>query len=229
MPLHDHAIAFDLDGTLVDTAPDLVRALNACLEGSAVQTVSVDDVRPLIGQGAQAMIERAFARSQVHPGTGEVQNCLEVFLHHYSAHLADHSQPFAGALDCLEELRNAGASFRICTNKPRALTHKLLQALDLAQVFEAIVCPEDVAARKPDAAHVLAAIAPHAPRRALMVGDSINDLQAARAAGVAAILLSHGYSDTPAHDLGADLVLDHFAALADAIFAHFGPGSDGQP
>jgi len=229
MPLHGHAIAFDLDGTLVDTAPDLVRALNVCLEGSAVQTISVGDVRPLIGQGAQAMIERAFARSKVRPGTGEVHGRLEVFLRHYSAHLSDHSQPFAGAPGCLRELRSAGASLRICTNKPRALTHKLLQALDLAQGFDAIVCPEDVAARKPDAAHVLAAIAPHAPRCALMVGDSINDLQAARAAGVAAILFSHGYSDPPARELGADLVLDDFAGLADAVLAHFGAGSDGQP
>ena len=225
MRLNEHAIAFDLDGTLVDTAPDLVSALNVCLDGSAVPPVSVEDVRPLIGQGAQAMITCAFARAGVRPGTGEVQERLNIFLSHYSRHIAEHSRPYAGAVACLDRLRRAGASLRICTNKPRALTHSLVQALDLGRWFDDIVCPEDVPARKPDAAHVLAAIAPHAPANALMVGDSVNDLHSARAAGVAAILLSHGYSDPPAHMLGASLVLDHFDGLADAIFRHFGEKS----
>ncbi len=221
MRLDHHAIAFDLDGTLVDTAPDLVAALNACLEGSTVPPVNVDDVRPLIGQGAQAMIERAFARAGAQPEAGEIAQRLTVFLRHYSAHIAERSRPFGGAIACLEALRGAGASLRICTNKPRALTHQLVQALDMGSWFDAIICPEDVPARKPDAAHVLAAIAPCSPAQALMVGDSINDLESARAAGVAAILLSHGYSDPPARALGADLVLDHFSELAAAILAHF--------
>ncbi len=222
MPLNGYTIVFDLDGTLVDTAPDLVRALNVCMQGSGVDPISTPEVRNLVGQGARALIERAFAFGGITPDPADVDARLAHFLEDYSANIAEVSTVFDGAITCMEALKQAGARLSICTNKPEMLTHKLLDAFALTPHFDAIVCPENVSAKKPDAAHMLAAITPHSPKKALMVGDSIADLGSARAAGIPAILMSHGYSTPPAAELGADLVLDHFSALNDAVYRVFG-------
>ena len=218
MPLNGYTIVFDLDGTLVDTAPDLVRALNVCMQGSGVDPISTDAVRTLVGQGARALIERAFAFGKIKPKTEDVDARLVHFLADYSANIAEVSAVFDGAIESMNALKDAGARLSICTNKPEMLTHKLLDAFALKPYFDAVVCPENVNAKKPDAEHVLAAITPNSPDKALMVGDSIADLGSARAAGIPAILMSHGYSIPPASELGADRVLDHFSDLNDAIY-----------
>ncbi|PHS22532.1 MAG: phosphoglycolate phosphatase [Robiginitomaculum sp.] len=218
MPLNGYTIVFDLDGTLVDTAPDLVRALNVCMQGSGIDLISTHEVRNLVGQGARALIERAFALGGIMPDPGDVDARLVHFLEDYSANIAEVSTVFDGAEDCMDALKKDGARLSICTNKPEMLTHKLLDAFSLKPHFDAIVCPENVSAKKPDAAHMLAAIIPLNPKKALMVGDSIADLGSARAAGIPAILMSHGYSTPPAAELGADLVLDHFSTLNNAIY-----------
>ncbi len=220
MSLKGYSIAFDLDGTLVDTAPDLVRALNVCMRGSAVPETSTTQVRDLIGQGARALIERAFNKGGITPEVRDVDERLVHFLEFYSANIAINSRVFDGVIDCLTTLANAGARLSICTNKPEALTHNLLAALDLTAYFDGIFCPDNVSAKKPDPAHVQAAIAPAPPAKAVMIGDSFADLASARAAGVPVILMSHGYSDPPAIKLDADLVLDHFSQVYEAIL-HF--------
>ncbi len=221
MPLKGYTIAFDLDGTLVDTAPDLVRALNVCMKGSSVPAIGTKQVRDLIGQGARALIERAFAQGSITPEVRDVDERLAHFLEFYSANIAVRSHIFDGTTDCLSTLINARARLSICTNKPELLARKLIQALDLTCYFDGIFCPENVRSKKPDAAHVLAAIAPAPPARAIMVGDSLADLQSGRAAGVPVILMSHGYSDPPAIKLGADMVLDHFSQVSKAVFRLF--------
>ncbi len=217
MPLKGYCVTFDLDGTLIDTAPDLVRALNVCMTGSGVKQINTTQVRALIGQGARALIERAFAQGGVTPNSSDVDARLAHFLEDYSANIAQKSRVFDGAITCLDTLSEAGARLSICTNKPEALTLKVLQAFDLTRCFDAIMCPENVSAKKPDAAHVLAAIAPAAPDQSIMIGDSIADLNSARAARIPIILMSHGYSDPPVSELGADLVLDHFSDLCSSI------------
>jgi phosphoglycolate phosphatase len=218
MPLKGYSIIFDLDGTLVDTAPDLVRALNVCMQGSGIDPISVSQVRNLVGQGARALIERAYAFGGITPDTREVDARLLHFLEEYSANLSKLSIIFEGGLDCLQRFARDGARLSICTNKPEALTLKLLAEFDLTAHFDAIVCPENVSAKKPDAAHVLAAITPVPPGKAVMIGDSIADLDSARNAGVPAILMSHGYSNPPASELGADMVLDHFSQVPKAVY-----------
>jgi phosphoglycolate phosphatase len=213
MPLSGYTIALDLDGTLVDTAPDLVGALNVCMQGSAVGHTSVAQVRGLIGQGARALIERAFKQAGVSAQEEDIDRRFVLFLQEYSINIARHSKVFDGAVECLTALRGAGARLSICTNKPEKLTVKLLQALDLIHYFDAIVCPENVTTKKPDAAHVLAAIAPCRPEKSFMIGDSQPDLGSARAAGVPIILMRHGYCVEGADALGADRVLDNFSQL----------------
>jgi phosphoglycolate phosphatase len=213
MPLSGYAIALDLDGTLVDTAPDLVGALNVCMQGSAVGHTSVAQVRGLIGQGARALIEQAFLQAGITPQKDDVDRRFEHFLQAYSANIACHGKVFEGAVECLTALHDAGARLSICTNKSEKLTLKLLQALDLTRHFSTIVCPENVTAKKPDAAHVLAAITPCRPEKSFMIGDSKPDLDSARAAGVPIILMRHGYCTPGADALGPDRALDNFSQL----------------
>ncbi len=221
MPLSGYTLAFDLDGTLVDTAPDLVLALNVSMQGSGIGDVDISQVRNLIGQGARALIKRAFETNGIEPGEAEIDARLAVFLEYYYANITNKSQVFAGAITCLETLNNAGARLSICTNKSENLTLNLLHALDLKKYFDGIYCPENVSAKKPDAAHVLAAIAPSPVNKALMIGDSRADMQSARAAKVPILLMSHGYTDTPAHELGGDMVLDNFSQVPEAVFHTF--------
>ncbi len=218
MPLRGHTLAFDLDGTLVDTAPDLVRALNVCMQGSGLVPTRIEQVRAIIGQGARALIERAFSLGGITPTPDDVDKRLTHFLDDYAANIAQDSRVFDGVTGVLSALTNAGARLTICTNKAEVLTKKLLDAVELKQYFDAVVCPENVSAKKPDPAHLLRAIHPSSAAQAIMVGDSAADLQSARAANVPIILMSYGYSQPSATELGADIVLDHFNQIPDAVF-----------
>lgn len=220
-PLHDVTIAFDLDGTLVDTAPDLVRALNACMDDFGDEAIPIDAVRGMIGQGARALIERAFARTGRPADAADIDRRLAHFLDVYAAGIANESKVFDGAVTSVLALKEKGARVTICTNKPQELTHRLLDALAIARHFDAVFCPQNVSARKPDPAHVRAAIAPAIPARALMIGDSEPDLHAARAARVPVVLMRHGYSIAPVDSLGADYVLDGFGGFDAMISTHF--------
>jgi len=209
-------IAFDLDGTLVDTAPDLVRALNAAIAPAGLDSVPLSDVRAMVGRGARALIERAFANAgRAAPPEDELSGALELFLSVYREGIADLSRPFPGVEAALDELADAGARLSVCTNKPGWLAVPLLQALDLADRFERIVGAEDSPAKKPDPAHVLMALG-GAPVEAgdILVGDSRVDFEAARAAGAGIILFENGYDEKPVRMLGADRLFNSYKNLA---------------
>ena len=211
-------IAFDLDGTLVDTAPDIVPTLNLLLAQEGFEPLPFAEGRDLIGGGALALIERGFQRAGAEFSEVRAAALFERFLHLYAEHIADRSRPYPGVVEALGELRGAGARLAVCTNKQTRLSRSLLEKLGLAGFFEAIVGPDAAGARKPDPRHLEAAIAAAGgePRRAVMVGDAITDAEAARAAGVPLILVSFGDTETPAAELSPDILIDHFDQLPEA-------------
>ena len=208
-------IAFDLDGTLVDTAPDIVGTLNLLLLDEGLPALSIEDARPMIGRGAVALIERGFRAAGAPLAEGRVPALFARFIDIYRSRIADESAPFPGAVAALDALRGAGARLAVCTNKRTSLSVALLEAIGIADRFEAIVGADSVPASKPDAGHLVAAVERSGGRlsRALMVGDSGTDAAAARAAGVPLILVTFGYTETPVGELGADALIDHFDDL----------------
>jgi phosphoglycolate phosphatase len=206
------AVVFDLDGTLIDTAPDLGRALNALLAEHGRPAVEPAAVRHMVGDGAARLVERGFAATGGLPDT--LETLTRRFVAHYEAGIADASRPFPGVNDALQRLAAAGIALAVCTNKPDRLTFKLLDALDLRRHF-AVIAGGDVPARKPDRRHLLDVLARLRAEAsaALMVGDSANDVNVARNAGVAVVAVSYGYTTTPAAALGADALIDRLDQL----------------
>ena len=211
-------IVFDLDGTLVDTAPDLCAALNHALAVLDRPPVPAADVRHLVGHGARKLLERGLAASGV--STPElVEAGFPAFLGFYAAHIADSSRPYPGVEAALDALAAAGCTLAICTNKPAALSAALVTALGWDGRFAANLGFDSVPSPKPDPRHLLAAIAAAGgdPATTVFVGDSITDTMTARAASIRVIAVSFGFSDRPVAELGADIVIDHYDALLPAL------------
>jgi phosphoglycolate phosphatase len=216
--LRGAAIAFDLDGTLVDTAHDLIGTLNWLLAEEGHPPLPLAEARPFIGRGARWMIERGFQAAAAPLAPAQVQPLFERFIDRYEGHIADESRPFPGCVAALEALKADGARLCVCTNKLTGLSTALLNALDLTRLFDAIIGADAAPAIKPDRRHLETAIAAVGgdPARAIMVGDAATDAGAARAAGVPLILVSFGYTEIPVRDLGADILIDHFDELPNA-------------
>lgn len=213
------AIIFDLDGTLVDTAPDLVAALNAVLTAEGQAPISPSDLRHVVGHGVRAMFEHALLRASVDVSAERLANLTERFLAHYRTNIARDSRPFPRVPETLDRLATNGASLGVCTNKAHDLTELLLNELSLSRHFPAVFGGGRTPYNKPDPRHVFAVMRALNGncRRAVFVGDSSIDVQAARAAEIPVIAMSYGYTPVPVHELGADAVLDDFAQLPETI------------
>ncbi|HEY2069898.1 MAG TPA: HAD-IA family hydrolase [Rhizomicrobium sp.] len=211
------ALIFDLDGTLVDTAPDLLGALNAVLEAEGRRDLDTATLRHMVGFGARALIEQAMAATGEPTTQERLPTQLDRFITHYRAHIADASQPFPHVAEILARLKADGARLGVLTNKPQELTGPLLEKLDLARFFDAIHGAGRYAYVKPDPRVFQHVVDELGGGPSLMIGDSQTDLATARAAGVPAILMSYGYTPEPARNLGADLVLDDFSEVPDAV------------
>lgn len=219
--LHDlngATIAFDLDGTLVDTAPDLVGALNTILVQEALPPLPFDEVRLMVGRGARALLERGFAAAGSPLDAERATPLVQRFIAHYLTRIAQESAPFPGVVEVLTELKAAGAKLVVCTNKLTNLSDALLEAVNLLPFFDAVIGADSAPAAKPDGRHVAAAIAAVGGDigRAVMIGDSINDALGARNAGVPSVLVSFGYTEEPVETLGADLVIHSFLDVPEA-------------
>jgi len=212
-------IAFDLDGTLVDTAPDLVDTLNFVLEEAGLDPIPYDEARNLVGGGARALIERGLAFEREKLPAREVDRLLARFLVHYEAHLADRSRAFPEVAATLGALAAKGALLVVCTNKLERFSMKLLQALGLAERFAVIAGADTFEVRKPDPGHLLGAVARAGGRSAaaVMVGDSETDVLTARRAKVPVVAVSWGYSRIPAGELGADRLIERMNDLPGAV------------
>lgn len=217
--LEGWTIAFDLDGTLVDSAPDLVGTLNRVLAGRGHPPVPLASTRHLVGHGARALLRHGFAAAGAVWDEIAEPSLFDAFIDDYVVHIADESRAFDGVVETLDQLSARGARLCVATNKSSDLAEALIGALDLARHFVAIAGRDRVSARKPDGAHVREAIhmAGGDPAWALMVGDATPDTRSARAAGVPCIVASFGYNDAPPADLGGDITIDRFADLVAAV------------
>lgn len=208
-------IVFDLDGTLIDTAPDLVESLNHTIAARNLDPVTYEDLTHLVGQGARVMIQRAFAMRGAPLADDEVPALLDRFIDHYEEAMPGKSRPYPGLLDALARLRAAGFRLAVCTNKMERLALPLLERLELTGYFAAIAGGDTFAFRKPDPAHILATVerAGGTAGKVLMIGDSINDILAARNGNIPSIAVPFGYSDVSVEELGASHVIAHFDEL----------------
>lgn len=209
------AVVFDLDGTLVDTAPDIIAYLNDMLAELGRPGLAHDEVRPMIGDGVRSLLIRGLEASGGVPEDLDLDVLFQRYLAVYTEEPALLSQPFEGVTDTLDAFRDAGIKLGVCTNKPQEATDRLLDRLGLGRYFGAVIGSDTLAVKKPHPAHLLAVLDRLRvnPVRAALIGDSETDLKTARAAGVPCILVSFGYTKIPAGDLGADQVIDHFADL----------------
>lgn len=211
------AIIFDLDGTLVDSARDLQDAANALLTEQGLRTISLDELKAMVGDGVVKLVERALT------ATGGDLSRLPVlaarFLEIYAADAARHTEAYPGVPETLEGLRRLGLSLAVVTNKPYAATIDILETLGLRGFFGAVVGGDTLPERKPHPAPILAALERLgvAPEAALMVGDNYHDVQAARAAGTRAVAVTYGYSHKPHAELGADRLIDAMPELLPVV------------
>ena len=216
-PLAGALVVFDLDGTLVETAPDLIGSLNIVLAEHGHPALPLAAARHLVGHGARALLTRGFAEAG-DPLDDTREPALVVrFLEVYAGRLALESRPYPGAVEALDALEADGARLAVCTNKPGGLARALLGDLALLDRFVVVTGVDDAPARKPDPRHLTACVvAAGGATRVLMVGDSLNDVAAAHTAGFPCVAVTFGYTDVPAAELGAERVIDHFAELPDA-------------
>lgn len=210
------AIVFDLDGTLIDSAPDLLRALNHSLAQVDVAPVRLADIRTMIGHGAKAMIRAAFSRAGRHAPDAQIDDLWRQLIAYYQRNIAVETRPFDGACEALEQLVAGGARLGVCTNKTQALSEQVLGALGLDHYFEAVVGADRVPLRKPDGDHILRTLSAMQgqPSRAIMIGDSRTDERAARNAGLPFVFVPFGYETETAEQIAADATVSHYSELA---------------
>jgi len=212
-------IVFDLDGTLIDTAPDLVDTLNVVFAREGLPPVPYDTARNLIGGGARTMIARGIEADGRAVEPAELERLFQDFIAYYSEHIADRSRPFPGLPDALDALAADGWRFAVCTNKLEYLSVLLLKQLGLEHRF-AVICGQDTfGVQKPDPEVLRRTVvaAGGTLRNAIMIGDSLTDIRTARAAGIPVIAVDFGYTDRPVSELGPDRTISRFAQLPAAV------------
>jgi phosphoglycolate phosphatase len=214
-------LVFDLDGTLVETAPDLVATLNVVFASEGLPPVAYADARPMIGHGARAMLTHGLNANGQVVTPEKLDKLFADFIAYYSAHVADHSTPYPGLTEALDVLSGRGHRFAVCTNKFEKQSVMLLDALKLSDRFDAIVGQDTYKIAKPDPEVLRRTIgvAGGDVNNTIMIGDSETDILTARAAGIPVIAVDFGYSERPVADFKPDRLISHFAQLPDAIGA----------
>jgi len=220
------AILFDLDGTLIDTAPDIAAALNLALQRQGLRHATLEQVRGWIGDGTRASLAKALRAAGVPDGEvdARVDAAWRAFEFDYAQCCGEHGRVYPGVRRMLERLTGAGIQVGLVTNKEAAFAHRLLVRHDLNACFDLMVCGDTLPVRKPDPSmllHALEALQCSADD-ALYVGDSAVDVRTARAAGVAMWAVAHGYGGALRGADAPDRVIDDFDELARALTTHRG-------
>lgn len=217
--LNGATLVFDLDGTLVDTAPDLVGTLNHILGEAGIPAAPQKRIRPFISYGARRMLVEGLALAEKKLSDGQLDELLEQFLDHYGNNVAVESTPYPNVVEALDVAAKAGARLGVCTNKREGMSHTLLHHLGLHDYFKAILGRDTLDVYKPDPRHLTQTIERAGGHRdkAVMIGDSATDVATAKAAGIPIVAVSFGYSEHPAHTLGADVVIDDYSELMEHL------------
>jgi phosphoglycolate phosphatase len=218
---HARTVVFDLDGTLVDTAPDLINALNYVLEREGMPPVPLAAARNMIGAGARKLIERGLEVDGRNVGPSDIDRLTADFIDYYAAHIADHSRPFEGLESALDAMAERGYRFAVCTNKLEWLSKRLLDELGLSARFAAICGADTFGVSKPDPVILQQTVARAGGHisASLMVGDAGPDIGVARRAGIPVVGVSFGYTDIPIAELKPDRQISHMQELPDAVDA----------
>jgi len=213
------AIVWDLDGTLVDSAPDLATALNTVLDMRGFANHSLETVRTMIGNGVPKLIERGFNAIGVRLDAEQLEQLIPIFVKVYSECATEQTRPYPGIVETLEQLQAMNIPMGVCTNKPEALSRQILDGLNLSRFFNSVVGGDTTSTRKPDPQPVLRCLQELAtePKAGLMIGDSTVDVGAARAAGVEVGVVPWGYRSVPVENLGADFILEDLSELPKLI------------
>ncbi len=212
-------VIFDLDGTLVDTAPDLLNTLDHLLAEAGLPPANRSAIRPMISSGARSMVTTAFRIHGRELDEAELDNLFDRFIDFYQRNISFDSKPFPGVVNVLGQFRDQGAKLGVCTNKRESLSRKLLDELGLAGYFDALAGADTFAVSKPHPDHLLKTIrlAGGDPLASVMVGDSGTDVETAKAAGVPVVAVDFGYSDKPVVEYQPDFLIGHFDELPGAV------------
>ena len=212
-------LVFDLDGTLVDTAPDLINALNFVLDREGLPPVPLHSARNMIGAGARKLIERGLELEGRIAGVDDIGRLTADFIDYYAAHIADASRPFDGLEIALDDLQALGYRFAVCTNKLEWLSKRLLDQLGLSSRFSAICGADTFGISKPDPAILQQTILRAGGQLSseIMVGDAGPDIGVARRAGIPVIGVEFGYTEVPIADLKPDRLINHMRELPAAV------------
>ena len=227
MPWSNKTVVFDLDGTLVDTAPDLHASLAHCYGEIGLRTVDLPTIRHCIGHGAKAMILKSAEYCGYDLPEATVETLFRSFLDYYIAHIADLSQPFDGIVECLDYCKARGAKLSVCTNKTQILAEEVLNALDLAKYFDSVVGADKASIKKPSPQHIKEAVglADGLLESSVMIGDSSTDGFAAQSARIPFVLMSYGYLDDRLNEVDCAYTLSSARDLPAALEGLFSRAS----
>lgn len=223
-------IVFDLDGTLVDTAPDLLDSLNHTLDAGGATRTDGAGFRQFVGHGGRVMIERAYHAQKRALPAAEHDRLFALFLEHYGASIPGQSKPYPGVVESLDRFRDAGYLLAVCTNKTEDFSRRLLVALGMSGYFEAICGQDTFAFRKPDPRHLTETIrmAGGNAGEAVMVGDSRTDIDTAKAAGIPVVAVDFGYTDRHVREFDPSKVISHFDELTVALAGQLIAATNGR-
>lgn len=213
------AVVFDLDGTLIDSAPDIHAAINHIIAEDGFPPLSLPLITSFIGNGVATLVERAYRHLGALPSDQDLDVTVARFADVYAQNAAVLTRPYPGVVDGLEALKRSGVRLGVCTNKPSAIAWSILKALDIGDVFDAVIGGDSCARRKPDPEPLFACIDAlgAAPMHAIYIGDSETDVQTAFAAGVRMVAVTYGYAQVEPADLGADATIDRIDLWVSAM------------
>jgi phosphoglycolate phosphatase len=213
------ALIFDLDGTLIDSAPDVRASMNRVLADMGRRELTLGEIKNMVGWGGRVLVKKALAKSGDAGTEGDIARALASFLDTYAKRPSEHTTVYPGVISVMENFKAAGFRMGLCTNKPTVTTQPVLKSMGLDHFFDVVSCGDAVPHKKPDGRHIRLVVDKMGAtiQTSVMIGDSESDISAAIDAGVRSVAVTFGYAHMPCDKLGADALIDHFSDLAQAL------------